>query len=124
MKIDTLSVEGVVIAVQGDKVLVFEGYPSVCVPGEEVSMVTDVLKPKDFLTDTGRVFQYQAYLRQKGIYAIVFIDDVSCRGKASSFMPFSLLRTSFHERTLLSVTNPRGVIAWWLIAWIARSPFR
>jgi competence protein ComEC len=40
-------------------------------PGDTVAVFGQIEKPKDFLTDTGRTFEYQNYLRSKGIVGVV-----------------------------------------------------
>jgi competence protein ComEC len=44
---------------------------TVALPGDTVSVFGQLEKPKDFLTDTGRTFEYENYLRSKGIVAIM-----------------------------------------------------
>lgn len=40
-------------------------------PGDKVTVRGEVERPEDFTTDTGRVFEYRAYLESKGIVGLV-----------------------------------------------------
>jgi competence protein ComEC len=40
-------------------------------PGDVVTVRGTVKRPEDFVTDTGRIFPYEAYLRSKGIQAVM-----------------------------------------------------
>lgn len=87
-------VTGKVIHADGS-VLVLESYPTACVTGGRVSMTTILFEPEDFLTDTGRLFQYKEYLSQQGIYATALPDASTCNGSAEQFAPFAKLRKLF-----------------------------
>ena len=84
-------------------VLIYEPYPSECATGEKISFQGNLQEPKDFLTDSGRTFRYKNYLRQSGVYAIAFVEEVSCDGTPEQYKIFSFLRGKFVDamRTIL-----------------------
>ncbi len=73
----------------------YEPYPSRCVTGEDVAFTARLVKPENFLTEANRVFLYEQYLRQLGVYAIARIDNSGCDGKDSRFAIFAFLRFHF-----------------------------
>lgn len=44
--------------------------------GEILNITGDILKPEDFLTDSGRFFPYQKYLLSKDIVAVMYYPDI------------------------------------------------
>ena len=76
-------------------VLVYEPYPTLCVTGDSISFVGRLQEPEDFVTKNGRVFRYRQHLRQSGVYATAFVDEVSCDGTPESFVVFARLRSLF-----------------------------
>ncbi|MDB5255068.1 MAG: internalization-related competence protein ComEC/Rec2, competence protein ComEC protein [Candidatus Nomurabacteria bacterium] len=74
-------------------------------PGDTVSVFGQLEKPKDFLTDTGRTFEYQNYLRSKGIVAIVSNGSVH----VSALGRFSLNRLATIVRFHIALTFSKYV---------------
>lgn len=73
-------------------ILVYEPYPTKCIAGEKITFFGQLNKPENFLGSGGRVFHYEQYLRQFGIYAIAFIQKSSCSGERKNHEFFSGLR--------------------------------
>lgn len=92
-------------------ILVYEPFPSECVPGEEVTFFAKVLEPEDFFTDNGRIFQYRRYLQQFNVHSVTFLDKGVCVGYEYKQNYFASIRSSFvsaihkilpnHEASLL-----------------------
>ncbi|MEO5646367.1 MAG: ComEC/Rec2 family competence protein [Candidatus Paceibacterota bacterium] len=71
-------------------------------PGDVVQVRGQVEKPKDFLTDSGRMFEYKNYLQSKGIVGLVSNSSI----KSVSLGGFSVTRVAtmlrFHIATIFS----------------------
>lgn len=77
---------------RAESVLVYEPYPTRCVTGDTISFSGVLEKPKDFITETGRVFPYQQYLRQFDTYALSFAYTTTCDGIADHPAMFARIR--------------------------------
>ena len=73
-------------------VLVYEPYPTKCVPGEAVSLRARMQEPENFISATGRVFEYKKYLRQFNIRATTFVEKSGCTGERKQPAVFARLR--------------------------------
>ena len=76
-------------------VLVYEPYPTECIPGENISFSGNLREPENFLGSGGRIFDYKKHLNQQGIYATAFIKESSCRGEAGRHAFFAGARNFF-----------------------------
>ena len=60
------------------KILVYENFLTICNSGDAVSFEATIKPPKNFLTDSGRVFDYKKYLRKEGIFGVAFLNNSPC----------------------------------------------
>ncbi len=83
-------------------------------PGDNITVRGEVEPPEDFMTNTGRIFGYQAYLGSKGIVGLVnnaIVGPVMSRSFALSRIP-TILRYTFADIFATYVSFPfDGVIA-------------
>ncbi|MFZ4500048.1 MAG: ComEC/Rec2 family competence protein [Minisyncoccia bacterium] len=74
-------------------------------PGDTVSIKGIVEHPEDFVTDTGRLFEYKKYLESKGIMAVTYKSDVTLVWSGS----FSIERFATQTRYVLAEVFTRFV---------------
>ena len=110
-EVELITINGEPVLEQ-QNILVYEAYPTNCVVGEEVLFEGRLQKPKNFITDTGREFDYKNYLYQQGIYAISFIEETGCVGYAEkdSFILFSNIRDILVQKMSVILPQEEGAL--------------
>ena len=76
-------------------ILIYEPYPTACIPGEKLSVSVRLQEPEDFLTEANRIFRYKQHLRQLGIYATSSLHENICIGESDRTPIFPSLRKYF-----------------------------
>lgn len=94
------------------KILIFDSADSKINYGDKIEFFGRLEKAKNFLTDSGREFDYVSYLRSSGVFYIVRYPEISVvsQGEGSSIKEklFSF-KKSFSENLFYSVSSPESV---------------
>ena len=64
------------------KVLFVEKLPTIVEYESQISVDEETSPPKDFITNSGRIFDYQNYLKRDKIGSLVFVDEVTVLPKS------------------------------------------
>lgn len=86
--------------------------------GDQISLVTDVVRPSNFLTDQGEVFDYQNYLRARGINQVAYRPQLTLisRNNGSRLKSFLFsLRNNFLAKLRESLPEPKASLAGGLV---------
>jgi competence protein ComEC len=93
--------------------------------GDMVFVVGEVEKPQSFETDTGRMFNYPAYLAKDGIYYQMFYPkvDILSRGQGGSALKRSLftLKNEFMNKVAGIIPEPHSSLLGGLLLGIKQS---
>lgn len=100
------------------KVLVFADNFSDYLYGDQISLVADVVRPSNFLTDRGEVFDYQNYLRARGINQVVYRPQLKLISHNNGWRLKGLLfnlRNNFLAKLRESLSEPNAPLAGGLV---------
>ncbi|MCC7436649.1 ComEC/Rec2 family competence protein [Candidatus Nomurabacteria bacterium] len=73
-------------------------------PGDKVSVRGKVELPEDFVTDTGRTFDYDGYLASRGVDAVINNAQVTNLKDTSTSLRFKIFRLSTMARSFIAET--------------------
>lgn len=101
-----------------EKILLFaDSYPEYEY-GDEISVVGKLKRPKNFETDSGRIFDYENYLVKDNIFYISYYPKIKLLNSGGgNFIKRNLftLKNSFLEKISLSIPEPQASLAGGLI---------